>query len=85
MPIPTKEHLRYRVLDFQDGQNPMIVFALQIVLQDQVRALSHAQRADTMLYDSPLLRGKRPAPVGRTGMHACLQVPDSAAHACRGC
>ena len=40
VPIPTKEHLRYRVLDFQGGQNPMIVFALQIVLQDQVRFLS---------------------------------------------
>lgn len=37
VPIPEKERLQYQVLDFEGGQNPMIVFALQIVLQDQVR------------------------------------------------
>jgi hypothetical protein len=36
VPIPAKAHLQYWMLDFAENQNPMIVYALQVVLQDQV-------------------------------------------------
>ena len=39
VPEPTTKDLQYTVLDFEDGQNPMIVFALQVILQDQVCSL----------------------------------------------
>ena len=36
---PERLYLPYPVLDFEDGQNPMIVCALQVILQDQVRPM----------------------------------------------
>lgn len=36
---PERLYLPYTVLDFEDGQNPMIVCALQVILQDQVRLM----------------------------------------------